>query len=138
MVAAKRYILSLHIERRYILITPMRSGIRECGDEMTSTVARWHRLLVDRIAGSRWLRGRAGAEAKWAHYERHARAWNASAQRHAAARDRARARAGRLHEQSRAKAEQLASHGEPRVLAGWQATLGRILGSTSSRERQGK
>jgi hypothetical protein len=106
------------------------------GDVMTNTIARWHRLVVDRIAGTRWLRGRAGAQAKWAHYERHARAWNASAQRHAAARDRARARAGSLHEHTRARAEQLASHGEPRVVAGWQATLGRIFGSTKSRERR--
>jgi len=111
---------------------------QECGDDMTNTLARWHRLLVDRIAGSRWLRGRAGADAKWAHYERHARAWNASAQRHAAARDRARARASSLHARSRARAEQLASHGEPRVLVRWQATLGRILSTPQSRERKGR
>jgi hypothetical protein len=65
---------------------------------MVKAIRRWHRLLVDWLAESRWLRGRSGANAKWAHYERHARAWNASAKRHAAHREQAKARAHRLHE----------------------------------------
>jgi hypothetical protein len=103
---------------------------------MVNTVRQWHRRLVDRLAESRWLRGRSGANAKWAHYERHARAWNASAKRHAAHREQARARAERLHRRSSDKAQQPASHGHPRVLVGWQARLAQIFRPTTSRERQ--
>jgi hypothetical protein len=51
---------------------------------MLITIRRLHRILVDRIADTRWLRDRAGASASWAHYERHARAWR-TAHRHAGA-----------------------------------------------------
>jgi hypothetical protein len=53
------------------------------------TIRRLHRLLVDRLADTAVLRGRAGADAAWAHYERHATAWRKAADRHAAARERA-------------------------------------------------
>jgi hypothetical protein len=56
---------------------------------MLRTIKRLHRLLVDRIAETRWLRNRAGADATWAHYERHARVWLRTRERHAAARARA-------------------------------------------------
>jgi hypothetical protein len=83
-----------------------------------STIGLWHRMLVDRIAESRWLRDRSGMDAGWFHYERHARAGNAATERHARA---------------RARAEQLAAHhSSPRVLRGWQAAIGRLM------ERQGK
>jgi hypothetical protein len=60
---------------------------------MLRTIKRLHRLLVDRIAETRWLRDRAGANAAWAHYERHAKAWLRASGRHAAARVRASANA---------------------------------------------
>jgi hypothetical protein len=62
---------------------------------MLSTIKRLHRVLVNRIAETRWLRGRAGENAPWAHYERHARAWLRASERHAAARAQASARAGK-------------------------------------------
>jgi hypothetical protein len=83
-----------------------------------STIGLWHRMLVDRIAESRWLRGRSGKDASWFHYEHHARAGNAATERHA----RARARAERL----------AAHHGAPRLLRGWQAAIGQLM------ERQDK
>ncbi len=50
---------------------------------------RLHRLLVDRLADTAVLRGRTGADAAWAHYERHATAWRRAVDRHDAARERA-------------------------------------------------
>ena len=50
---------------------------------MLITIRRLHRILVDRIAGTRWLRDRAGNSASWAHYERHARAWRRARDSHA-------------------------------------------------------
>lgn len=105
---------------------------------MANSIQRWHRLLVAELAGSRWLRGRSRSGASWAHYERHARAWRASAERHATARDRAWARAASLRGRSRARARRLISHGPQDQLARSQATLGRIFGAMTSRERQGR
>jgi hypothetical protein len=83
-----------------------------------SVTRRVHRMLVDRIASSRWLRGRAGTDAKWAHYEHHARAWKRSADRHASARDAARQRAAR---------------GPARTLPRWQAAISRLIGHSTVR-----
>jgi hypothetical protein len=99
---------------------------------MTKTIRHWHRLLVRRIADSRWLAGRAGADAAWAHYERHARAWRRSAERHAAARSGAAARAARLHDRRRARRQ--AGRPEDRILPGWQSAIARFLGADTRRE----
>jgi hypothetical protein len=72
---------------------------------MVSTIRRTHRAMVDQLADTRWLRGRAGPDASWVHYERHARA--------------------------RARAQRLAEHGPPRVLARWQTTIARLLGPST-------
>jgi len=82
-----------------------------------NSVRLWHRILVDGIAESRWLRGRSGKDAAWFHYERHARASSQAADRHARARTRA---------------QRLASHGSHRVLRRWQAAIERVM------ERQGQ
>jgi hypothetical protein len=102
---------------------------------MASMIQRLHRVLVDRIAETPWLRGRSGARAAWAHYERHARAWTASADRHAAARSNARARARALHDRSRERAQRLASHGQARLLPRWQAAIGRVTAAVANRGR---
>jgi hypothetical protein len=62
---------------------------------MLRAIRRLHRILVDRLAETRWLRGRAGANATWVHYERHARAWRNAQDRHARARRRAQDRHAR-------------------------------------------
>jgi hypothetical protein len=69
---------------------------------MRTTIRQMHRATVDRLADTRWLRGRAGSQASWTHYEHHARA--------------------------RRRAERLAENGPPRVLARWQTTIARLLG----------
>ncbi len=94
---------------------------------MTGTIKRWHRVLVDRIAGSRWLRSRSGSPAAWVHYERHAGAQTAAADRHA-----------RVRQQAAARARRWAQHGPPHVLLRWQAAAGRILGAGDPREGQDK
>jgi hypothetical protein len=63
---------------------------------MFSTIRRWHRVLVDRIADWPGLRGRTAADARWAHYERHAQVATATAERHARVAARARDRAARM------------------------------------------
>jgi len=83
-----------------------------------SATRRLHRMVVDRIAGTRWLRDRAGANAKWVHYEHHARAGNRSADRHASAGETARQRAVR---------------GPARTLPRWQATIARLIGRSTVR-----
>jgi hypothetical protein len=55
---------------------------------MLTTIRRLHRIIVDRLAETSWLRDRAGAKAKWVHYERHARAARRAQDRHARARAR--------------------------------------------------
>jgi hypothetical protein len=64
---------------------------------MLTTIKRLHRVLVDRLAETRWLRDRAGANAPWKHYERHARAWLRASDRHAATGARTSAWADRWH-----------------------------------------
>ena len=79
---------------------------------MPTMIRRVHRVLVDRLADTRWLRGRAGREASWVHYERHSRA--------------------------RARAQRLAKAGPPRVLPRWQTAIARLLGrSTVSAPKAG-
>jgi hypothetical protein len=68
---------------------------------MLTTIKRLHRVLVDRLAGTRWLRDRAGPDARWAHYERHAAAWQRASDRHAATRTNAAHRADRWHARAR-------------------------------------
>jgi hypothetical protein len=92
---------------------------------MQSTIRRWHRALVDRIADWPWLRGRAGADAAWTHYERHARAATAAADRHARAKASARDRAARLHARSASAASRIAERRPPRVLKRFQERLTR-------------
>jgi hypothetical protein len=58
---------------------------QKAGTTMASTIRLWHRILVDRIGESRWLRGRSGKDAAWAHYEHHAKAAASAAARHARA-----------------------------------------------------
>jgi hypothetical protein len=72
---------------------------------MRTTIRQMHRAMVDRLADTRWLRGRAGAQASWTHYERHARARN--------------------------RAQRLAANGPPRVLARWQTAIARLLGQST-------
>jgi hypothetical protein len=55
---------------------------------MLTTIRRLHRIVVNRLAETSWLRDRAGANASWAHYERHAKAWRRAQDRHRAARSR--------------------------------------------------
>jgi hypothetical protein len=73
---------------------------------MLRTIRRLHRVLVDRLAETKWLRDRAGAHASWHHYEHHARAWSRAAKRHAAARARAKGMPDRLHGRSAASSRQ--------------------------------
>jgi hypothetical protein len=79
---------------------------------MATTIQRLHRILVDRLAETRWLKGRAGGNAAWAHYERHARADAA-----------ARARASELHSRASARAGRLATRRPPVVLRRLQAAI---------------
>src|SRR5215469_10514508 len=133
---ARRYILSFRSDAIYLNRAASVDSSENAGTTMANSIRRWHRLVVAELAGSRWLRGRSRSEASWAHYERHARAWRASAERHATGTDSARAE--RLHSRSRERAQRLASHGPPRLLTAWQATLGRVVGATASREGQGR
>jgi hypothetical protein len=119
---------------------------------MLTTINRLHRVLVDRLAETRWLRSRAGANASWVHYERHAKAWRRASDRHAAARARAsaaarasaganewnarnrqrvldrhaasRQRARDRYARIRARVQGLARRGPFRVLADRQASFG--------------
>jgi len=90
---------------------------------MLTTIRHMHRALVDRLAGTRWLRGRSGPDASWAHYEHHARARRRAQDRHAANAEAARARAQRLHGRAQSRAQ-----AGPRVLARWQTAIARLLG----------
>jgi hypothetical protein len=130
----------------------------KAGTTMASTVRLWHRILVDHIAESRWLRARSGKDAAWLHYERHARAAAAAAARHARAAATARNRAADWSARGTAMHERLsqhgpanhgpanhgpanhgaANHGPARILPRWQATVGRLLSAQRSDERQGK
>jgi hypothetical protein len=65
--------------------------------EMMSTIRRLHRMLVDRLAETSWLRDKAGANSKWWHYEHHARAANKAAANHANAKATAKRWAGAPH-----------------------------------------
>jgi hypothetical protein len=108
---------------------------------MLTTIRRMHRMLVDRLAQTRWLRDRAGANAAWAHYEQHARAWRRTTQRHANAGQAARARADRLHTRAADRARRIARHGPPRVLPRWQAAVARLIGQSTvhaPQERSGR
>ena len=108
---------------------------------MLTAIRRLHRILVDRLADSRWLKDRAGTSASWAHYERHAKTWADTAERHAQAREHAAARAAALHGRARARAQRWARHGPPRVLPRWQAALARAIGNSTvhaPRERSGR
>ena len=89
------------------------------------TIRLWHRILVDRIAESRWLRGRK--DAAWAHYERHARAAASAAARHA-----------RNAAQQRLSQRGTAHQRQARILPRWQAAVGRLLSTHRSDGRQGK
>ncbi len=90
---------------------------------MQTKIRRLHRMLVDRVAESGRLRGRAGLDASWSHYERHARA---------------QARADALHARARQRAERAAQHGPPRVAAGWQSRIARLTGLGVDGERPAK
>jgi hypothetical protein len=103
---------------------------------MLSTIRRWHRATVDRIAGWPALRGRAGAAAPWAHYERHARAAAATAERHAKARASAGERADRVHARSASAAGRIANRNPPRILKRYQAGIGRLAGPGQVRGQQ--
>jgi len=105
---------------------------------MLTAIQRLHRVAVDRIAEMRWLRGRVGPNAAWAHYERHARVWAATAERNAAARTSARTKAAERHARARARAQQFARRGPPRVLPRWQAAIGRAVGATAADPRSGR
>ena len=105
---------------------------------MLTAIRGLHRVAVDRIADMRWLRGRSGANAAWAHYERHARAWAAAAERHDVARTTARTKAAERHARVRVQAQQLARRGAPRVLLRWQAAIGRMVGATAADTRPGR
>lgn len=72
---------------------------------MRTTIRQMHRAMVDRLADTRWLRGRSGPDASWTHYEHHVRA--------------------------RQRADRIAAHGPPRVLARWQTTIARLLGQST-------
>jgi hypothetical protein len=89
-------------------------------------IRRLHRMLVDWIADSQWLRGRAGTDARWAHYERHARAWNRARERHAAA-----------HSAAHARAERMSRPRPPRVLAKSQQAIGERLGAAGQGKKAG-
>jgi hypothetical protein len=132
----KKIYLVFAVMKIYLNCGPSLAAWREL--DMLKAIRQLHRVLVDQVAESRWLRGRAGANASWAHYERHARAWIRSGQRHAAARAAAKARAELLHARSRARAQRLARRGPPRVLKRYQAAIGRIVGSRNASERPGK
>jgi len=86
---------------------------------MLITTRRLHRILVDRLAETRWLRDRAGAGASWAHYEWHARVARSAQQRHA------RARAGATAVRKRHHADQ---HRPPRLAVKYQTAIARIVG----------
>jgi hypothetical protein len=115
---------------------------------MASTIRLWHRILVDRIAESPWLRGKSGEDASWAHYERHARAAASAAARHARTAAAAKARAADWQERGKAVHERLSQHYDwpERMLPRWQAAISRLLGTHESTdgpahgpdERQGK
>jgi hypothetical protein len=90
---------------------------------MQTKIRQLHRVLVDRVAASGWLRGQAGSDASWRHYERHARA---------------QARADALHARARQRGERAAQHGPPQVAAGWQARIARLTGLGVDGERPGK
>jgi hypothetical protein len=108
---------------------------------MLTTIRRMHRMLVDRLAQTRWLRDRAGANAAWAHYEHHARAWQRASRRHADTRHAAAARAERLHAGAAERSRRIAKHGPPRVLPRWQETIARLIGQSTvhaPQERSGK
>jgi hypothetical protein len=89
---------------------------------MAMMIRRLHRVIVDRIAETPWLRDRSGANAAWAHYERHAKAWNRAQTRHAAARERAQRLAAQGSERGH-------SHKPPRFLRHWQEAIGRLFGA---------
>jgi hypothetical protein len=104
---------------------------------MLRTIKRLHRVLVvDRLAETRLLRSRAGANATWAHSERHARAWRRASDRHATARARASARADEWHAKSRERARRLAAqHDWPeRVLRRWLGAVRQALRSTGTQK----
>jgi hypothetical protein len=105
---------------------------------MLKTIKRMHRALVDRLADMRWLRDRAGADAAWAHYERHARAWRRASDRHAAARVNASARSDEWHARSRERARRLAAqHDWPeRVLRRWPGGIRQVLESIRTQKGQ--
>ncbi len=98
---------------------------------MLTAIRRLHRVAVDRIADMRWLRVRSGANAVWAHYERHARAWAASAERHASARTSARTNAAERPARARVRAQavrQARTTTRPDPLAGCDRPDGRSDG----------
>jgi len=108
---------------------------------MLTAIRRLHRILVDRLAETRWLKDKAGARASWVHYERHARVWARTARRHAEARQKARARADQMHAGAGARAQRSARHGPPRMLPRWQAAMARLIGESTvrgPRERSGR
>jgi hypothetical protein len=80
---------------------------------MLRTISRLHRVLVDRLAGTGWLRNRAGGNASWAHYERHAKAWRRASDRHAAARARASDRAAKWGARNNGQARFGGNHVRP-------------------------
>jgi hypothetical protein len=92
---------------------------------MPTTIRHMHRAVVDRLADTRWLRGRSGPDASWAHYEHHARARRRAGERHAATATAARTRAQRLHARAQERP------GPPRVLVRWQTTIARLLGQST-------
>jgi hypothetical protein len=75
-------------------------------------------MLVDRIAGTRWLQERAGPNASWTHYEQHARTWKRTADRHAGARE---------------TGQRISARGPARTLPRWQAAIARLIGRSTIR-----
>jgi len=115
----------------------------KAGITMSGTIRLWHRVLVDRIAESRWLRGRSGKDAAWAHYERHARAAASAAARHARTAATARVRAADWQARGKSAHQRLSQHGAasdgpPRVLPRWQAAIGRLVTTRQSDDRRDK
>jgi hypothetical protein len=92
---------------------------------MPTTIRHMHRAVVDRLADTRWLRGRSGPDASWAHYAHHARAGRRAGERHAATSAAAHTGAQRLHARARQRPR------APRVLARWQTTIARLLGQST-------
>jgi hypothetical protein len=79
---------------------------------MLRTIRRLHRILVDRLAETSWLRDKAGANSEWWHYEHHARARRRAEDLHARARQRAHDRHARARARHALAARPVSRSGE--------------------------